>query len=109
MAQTFYRIVRTTTPTLEDFKSHQALGRPFVASSPEKRLMWEGVSVFVEVREAQRMARRYSTKMGRYIAELEIPDDSSILCEETGGNGHHTLWGSPDELLACITGRIVDA
>lgn len=107
MAQTFYRIVYTVPPTVEDFKSHMALGRPLRDSSPAARRKAEGVSVFVEVREARHIAKTYPKTMGRYIAELQIADDSSILWEETGRNGHHTLWGEPEELLACITGRMI--
>jgi len=62
--------------------------------------MAEGISV-----NATRAQARHRTRdpfPGLYIAELSIPEGSSITFAKTGPRGHQTLWGDPDELLACV-------
>jgi hypothetical protein len=59
------------------------------------------VSVQATVQQAGRRARLPG--FGQYIAELRIPDTSPVRWRRTGRQpGHHTLWGEPDELLACV-------
>ena len=99
VARTFYRVVQTDPPTLRDFASHAALGRPLI--DPAYRRRWQGVSVFGTVHQARKKARQYPT-LGRFIAELAIPDEAAVQSERTGSANHHTLWASPKVLLACV-------
>lgn len=100
--RTFYRIVRSNPPTLNDFKSHSELGIPALDDDPEHLRMREGISVHAT--EAQSRAKARSRPwFGRFIARLVIPDDGSLEWARTaGGRGHHTLWGDPAQLLAYV-------
>lgn len=101
MDRTFFRIVTSNPPTREDFLSHRALGRPL--TDPARVRQWEGVSVYGTAHQARKKARQYPT-LGQYIAELRVPGDAPIEAERTGSSNHHTLWGTPEALLACVVG-----
>lgn len=99
MARVFYRVVRTDPPTRRDFLSQQALGLPL--QNPDDRELWEGISVQATEQQARKRARLPG--FGRYIAEIVIAEGGSIAWRRTGRQpGHHTLWGDPDDLLACV-------
>lgn len=97
--RTFFRIVATNPPTRHDFMSHQALGRPLLV--PARARQWQGVSVYGTAHQARKKARQYPT-LGRYIAELRVLDDAPVRAERTGSANHHTLWATPETLLACV-------
>jgi hypothetical protein len=102
VARTFYRIVRNDPPSLDDFKSYLELGIPLRREDPEARRMAAGISVYSQRRQAARRAR-LRPSLGRFIAELVIPDGSVVTFQRTGlEHGHHTLWG-PAELLLSYT------
>ena len=101
--RSFYRVVRTDPPTREDFLSHEALGIP--PRNPDDVELWRGVSVQSTEQQARQRARLPG--FGRFIAELVIADDSGIIWRRTGRQaGHHTLWGDPDAMLACVVRTI---
>ncbi len=53
--------------------------------------------------QARRTARR-RPRLGSFIAAVTIPGEGSIRWERTlGADGHHTVWGDPADLLACVT------
>lgn len=67
-----------------------------------------GVSVF----DAERAARAQNDVFGArpsgspfaFIATLTIADDRVIECDDAFGNEHHwDLYGTPANLLACVT------
>ena len=102
MARTFYHVVHTDSPSLVDFLSAQARGRPLPDEEPETVRLHRGVSAYATAAQARRKAKA-SPPLGKYIARLEIPDDSPITWERTlHSSGHHTLWGEPTDLVACV-------
>lgn len=102
MALTFYRVVMTDPPTLIDFTSNAAKGKMLRRPDPEALRLWEGISVSATTEQA-RLQARTTPWIGRYIAMLDIPEDGSIRWERTTRTrGHHTLWGQPADLLACV-------
>ena len=100
-----HRIVRTDPPTQDDFVSNAAEGRPPPAD-PDRRAVWDGLSVYSTEAQARRK-RRASPILGPYIAVLRVPTDGSVRIERTlVGDGHHTIWGEPDRLLALVVAVI---
>jgi hypothetical protein len=97
----FYRVVRTAPPTLRDFTSNAALGRPLLDPTPENRRLWAGLSFWATMAQARRNARRYRNQ-GAFIATVVIEDGAAVRVEKTRGPGHYTLWGLPHTLLACV-------
>ena len=96
-----HRIVRTNPPTRDDFVSNAAKGLPPPDDS-ERRAVWGGLSVYSTEAQARRK-RRVSPMLGGFIAVLRVPIDGSVRVERTlGGDGHHTVWGESDELLALV-------
>ena len=94
--------MQSNPPTLGDFLSYVELGRPCDVSTPEARRMAEGISVTATLAQARARVRS-GLVPGSHIAELEIPDGSAITFARTGkGRGHHTLWGDPSALMACV-------
>ena len=102
VARTFYRIVRTDPPTLGEFMSAQARGKPPPDDEPETLRLHDGLSAYATIAQARRKARA-SPVLGRYIARLEIPEGGPIRWERTlTSSGHHTIWGVPADLLRCV-------
>ena len=99
---TYYRIVQSDPPTLDDFRSYADLSVAYDASTAEARRLAAGISVTVTL--AQARARVRSGRVaGAYVAELVVWPDAPVVAERTGHQrGHHTLWGDPAALLACV-------
>lgn len=96
-----HRIVRTDPPTRDDFLSNEAKGNP-PPDDPARRAVWGRLSVYSTEAQARRK-RRASPVLGRFVAVLRVPTDGSVRVERTlGGDGHHTVWGAPDKLLALV-------
>lgn len=110
MARTVYRIVKADPPTRRDFSSNRAKrGDPRPDLPPALRRLWDGISVH----DAEARSRRQAAETpwtGSFVAELRIPDRTRtpVRWERTvpGNEGHHTLWGDPDELLSFVV-RVV--
>jgi len=98
--RSFYRIVRASRATLDDFVSNAARGRP-KPSDPRDAYVWDGLSVYNTAAQARRK-RRESPVLGNFIAVLRVPLDGSVRVERTRGAGHHTLWANPDALLSLV-------
>ena len=94
-----WRTVRNYPPIEADFMSFKALGRPRRGGDPD---LWDGVSTFDTSEVAADRARKF--KQGDFLARLEIEPGGPIRWRQTGAAGHHTLWGTPAELL----GRVVE-
>jgi hypothetical protein len=103
VAQTFYRIILGPSATRHDFLSNRALGRVLRRSTPETLRTYDGVSVFETSAQARAAAIRFPM-LGTHMAELVIPKGAAIHIERTFAKqpGHHTVWGSPDELLGYV-------
>jgi hypothetical protein len=103
VARTFYRIVKTNPPTLQDFMSNRELGRrPRDPNDPEVLRRWDKVSVWGEEQRAHQWARE-RPRLGAYVARLDLPDDSTIAAEESGPTGHYSLAATAAELRQCFT------
>ena len=100
----FYRIVLADPPSLDDFTSYAALGRPSPAgATPELLKSWQAVSVFDTEVAARAMALRRGGRLGRFLAFLEVPEAGPIHYARSGANPRHfDLRGSPEDLLACV-------
>ena len=98
----FYRIVTSIPPTLEDFTSRAARGKPPHSDDPRILRLEEGISVFVTLAQARAVARRFPV-LGGSIAEIVIPDGFPVNIERTGGKGHHTIWGDPADIQRWVT------
>ena len=97
----FYRVVKTDPPTLADFTSPAAQGKPFTHQDPARRPLWDGLSCHATEAQARRNARRFRTH-GGYVAGVRIEAGAPVRVERTLGPGHYTLWGDPAELLARV-------
>lgn len=97
-----FRVVQNNPPLKYDMMSREALGmRPRHPTAKALRL-WSGVSMNRTREQAAQLANA-SPWLGEYIAELRIPVDGSFRYElDNGRNGHCTVWGEPDELLALV-------
>ncbi|MGH2367463.1 MAG: hypothetical protein ACRDI2_04630 [Chloroflexota bacterium] len=64
--------------------------------------MRRGISVYATEAQARRKARGVGT-LSDYITRLELPADSpAISGRTTESSGHHTLWGNPATIMACV-------
>lgn len=102
MTRTFYRIVLDDPPSRTDFLSDQARGKRRPTDST-KRDLYEGLSVYSTLAQAVRKALDFPL-LGGYVAELQIPEQGPIRIARTlpGSRGHHTFWGTPEEIHRCV-------
>ena len=102
LARTFYRIVHSREPSLSEFAPRPSL---LVLTDPLKaRRATTGISAYATEAQARRKAKQLHWEAGRYIARLELPDDTPVEVDrwERGG-GHHTLYGPPAALRSYVT------
>lgn len=91
--------MKSNPPTRLDFLSHKELGVPL--RNEDQPELWAGLSCQATEQQARRTAKLPG--FGAYIARIEIEDDSTIVWRRTGPKqGHHTIWGNPDDVLACV-------
>jgi hypothetical protein len=101
MARSFFRIVSANPPTMDDFRSNEAKGRPLSRPTAERQELWRGLSAYSTLARARVTAARYPVH-GSFIAELLIEDDSPIAVKKTLGVEHYTLWGEPADFLRAV-------
>ena len=97
---TFYRIVHSDPPTVDDFLSDREAGEP--EPEPPNERLWDGMPVYSRADIARRLVQRVRRKfgaenmlLGEYLAELQVPDDGSILYQRTlpERKAHFTILG----------------
>jgi len=95
----FFRVVRGTRPTLEDFQPVAVSGRPL--RYPEyRREFEEGVSVYDDFDHACEKARANRFRHGVYIVKIVVPEDGSIELRQTFAEHHYTIYAEPARILA---------
>lgn len=99
MAQVFFRLVSRNPPTTEDFFSYAMEG----IEIPEGHDPIVGEGISVQATLAQMRGKRYVRQWCHFIAELHFPEsDDRFRWQKTGGRGHFTVWGAPEDLLKCV-------
>lgn len=104
MARSLFRIVRTNPPTLNDFVSNLAQGRPYPNRNPETTYLWDGLSAYDRDSRARRKAKGMPWLGIGFIAEVRIADnDPGVRFERTTkSDGHYTIWGDPAAIMANV-------
>ena len=101
-----FRVVKADPPSEDDFRSHYELGKPPRRHEREWAVMYMGLSMFREPDQAAWVARRWSA-IGDHVAHLRLEPDRGINLASTGKiPGHYSVWGSPDQLLACVVDTV---
>ncbi len=102
--RTFYRIVWTDPPTLEDFLSHLDRGVDVRVEDAGIRRLAGGLSVFRTLTQARKNASKRPPWFGRgYIARLIVPIDADVAIERTTKTaGHYTRWGDEALILSLV-------
>ena len=97
-----YRIVKRCPPTLDDFRSYEALGERY-----DQRDFFRGTGISLQVTpgRARAIARRY--QRGKGIATLDLRH-SPIAWAKTGGRQHVTVWAPPELLLESVVQCVDD-
>jgi hypothetical protein len=101
MPYVLYRAIRRPQPSIGDFWSDYAHGEEPVPNQLRQPLMWCGVSMFSDVTKAKDLAERWM--QGRFLAELNIPDDADVYVLQTGRDPlHHSVMGTPATLRSLV-------
>jgi hypothetical protein len=64
--------------------------------APRQRELVLGVSVFAQLEQDRRHARRYS--LGAFVAEIALPPDIEVRRTQRRTAGHFTVWADPEKL-----------
>lgn len=98
----FHRTVKADPPTVDDFMSNQAKGRPPRGAEVGNPELWGGISVMDTLDRARKRAQQFP-QHGVFIAVLHIPPAGPVTAARTLTTpGHYTLHGAPADLLACV-------
>jgi hypothetical protein len=109
-----FRFVRTQSindPELRsDFLSDKAAGKAQRGRARLLPALWDGLSCFRTLDLARgrwkdiaelAAAREETPRVGSFIARVALHGDASFAYEDLDhADGHLTVWGSPDELVA---------
>jgi hypothetical protein len=98
VAKTLYRLVKTDPPTETDFLSQKAENRRLINKKYADE--FEGVSHWDSRAGAESLSG--TVKGAQFVAELSIPDGSSIRYRPSFREGHFTIWAEPDILLGLV-------
>lgn len=102
----FHRTVKTDPPSRRDFMSNKDLGKAPRGDELRDPSLWEGLSVMDTLERGVARAEQFQMH-GSFVAELTLPIGGLIHWKRTGkAQGHFTVWGNADAILACVTGVI---
>ncbi len=105
LPRTFYRIIKSHMPTLEDFTSNAEKGRIPRGRELTNPAIHHGLSMYSSQDDAIHVAQRFP-KLGNFIAALAIPsDDPDIrirLHAINPNDSHHTVWCAPGQCLTYV-------
>jgi hypothetical protein len=87
-AREFFRLVRTSSPTLDDFRSQRAENPQAVFNISE--CLARGLSVFA-VRQDSEKALKLPRLRGRRICRVKLKTGAGRI-RQTGRPSHHTWW-----------------
>ncbi len=96
-----YRLLRRTPPTVADFVSNAAHGRP-APPAADLVILWDGLSMYATEAQARATADAYPRRGWRAVAAVALPDGGRFRIRKTLGPGHYTVWGDAADLLACV-------
>ncbi len=96
-----YRLLRRITPTVEDFVSNAARGRP-TPPAADLAALWDGLSMYATETQARATAAAYPRRGWRAVAAVNLLEDGRFRVRKTLGPGHYTVWGEAPDLLACV-------
>ncbi|MGI8554158.1 MAG: hypothetical protein ACR2PL_25730 [Dehalococcoidia bacterium] len=114
--QALYRIIKEAEPARADFVSQavQSIDELRAGRRPKRDIpddgegshMWSGISVFRSAERAAAIMHRFP-RIGAAVVRLHLPlesiEDGVLRIEKTGADReHYTLWGTPEDLLACV-------
>ncbi len=104
MARELFRFIRGETPTLDDFKSHGALGKRMSRGQddPDAVRRWnDGISVFDEFTRACELAADLGFG---WIATIALEYTAGYEVSQYGRDRHHyTIFGEPEQLMALVS------
>lgn len=102
--RTFFRIVWTDPPAIEDFESHQLRGVELRDLRPETAQWHSGVTMYRTLSLARKVARKRPSWMGSgHIARVTIALDEDVRVERTTrSEGHYTVWCEASRLLSWV-------
>jgi hypothetical protein len=106
VAREFFRIVRDKQATLEDFKSHRALGKRPPANPAYQREWSEGISVYSSLDRACQVSKAFHFRLGSYVATIRVPEDGTVdFRQTTADNQHFTIYAEPDVIFSFVEGE----
>ncbi len=105
--RTFYRVVESDPPTLRDFMSYEALGKPLrkPRPTPAELASWRAISTYITDEAARTRAlenRELGFPIGDFIARLVLVEDAFVTRGPINRKGHCDLTGDPADLLAAV-------
>jgi hypothetical protein len=92
-SRVLYRLVRAREPSSADFLSNLAKCLPRRGVEQTDPNIWAGLSMFDTPDAAVLNARRFNGRIGRFLAELELPHegDGRVSIRQTLRPGHFTV------------------
>lgn len=101
-----HRIVHTgdlAAPGLaDDFRPNAARGMPRRGLERTYPVLHEGLSMYEQMEAASATARAFS-RLGQFVARVELVAGREITFARWGARTHMTVWGEPEILTGLVT------
>ncbi len=81
-----YRLLSRTTPTVADFVSNAAHGRPAPLAA-DLAALWDGLSMYATAAQGRATAAAYPRRGWCAVAAVDLPDDGRFRIRKTSGRG----------------------
>lgn len=102
--RSLYRIIARSTAQSDDFAANLAKCLPMRGAELQDPALWAGLSMYDTPEEAARTARRFHGRLGKYIAQLQLPTDRDprLLVRPTLRPGHFTVMCCADLCISFV-------
>ena len=99
----FYRLCRSREePALASaVRSNYELGRDPRGPELVAAVIHMSLSMFDTLEQVTQLARALP-QIGGYVAAFELAGGRGLCVAKTGRPGHWSVWGRPEQLLACV-------
>lgn len=86
----------------EAMRSNYEIGRSPHPVDLRATVLHMAVSMFENDEVLLRLARRRPDRVGTHLARMELQPGCGICIADTGSVGHRSVWGIPEQLVACV-------
>lgn len=91
-----------TLELVRAMQSNYEAGRQPHPAERKAIVTFMAVSMFEDGERLRRFALQRPDRIGTHLARVELRPGLGICLADTGGSGHWSIWGLPQQLVQCV-------